>query len=66
MTMPRVLIHAERDRCGLPDCEWSGFHFHWRHRQYRSAFDGSMTPDELSEFDADCAADHADRVRSEP
>jgi hypothetical protein len=58
----RVLIHITTDLCEeLEGCELSGFHFHWRGRIYRSAFDGAMTPEEAYAFDADCAADHAER-----
>lgn len=60
--MGRAFLHVTTDRCPLRHCGWSGFHIHWRHRRFRSAFDGSMTEAELNEFDADCAADHADRI----
>lgn len=60
--MTRVLIHVTTDPCGeLAGCQLPGFHFHWRGRTYRSAFDGTMTGEELDAFDADCAADHRDR-----
>jgi hypothetical protein len=52
----RLHIHTGTDRCVLRHCGWSGFHFHWRHRRHRSAFDGSLTEQEITEFDAACAA----------
>ena len=57
----RAHLHVTTDRCALRHCGWSGFYFHWRHRRYRSAFDGRLSPEELDAFDADCAADHRDR-----
>jgi hypothetical protein len=59
-----VDIHVTTDVCELTGCGRSGFHFHWRGRVYRSAFDGSMSPAELDEFDADCATDHEAREAS--
>jgi hypothetical protein len=59
----RAHIHVTTDGCDLEDCQRSGFHFHWRGRVFRSAFDGSMTAAELTEFDVDCAADVAERRR---
>ena len=59
--MSRAFLHVTTDRCPLRHCGRFGFHIHWRHRRFRSAFDGSMTPAELDQFDADCAADHAER-----
>ena len=64
MTRPRVHIHAEIGPCELRHCGWSGFHFHWRHRRYRTAFPQTgrapaLPPEDLDAFDADCAADHA-------
>lgn len=55
-TRDRVHIHVTTGRCELKHCGWFGGHFHWRHRRYRSAFDGSLSPQELAEFDAACAA----------
>lgn len=48
-------IHVTARRCKLRHCGWSGFHIHWRHRRYRSAFDGLMTEAEQAQFDRDCA-----------
>ncbi len=50
----KLHVHVTNKVCELRHCGWAGFHFHWRHRRYRTAFDGSLTPTELAEFDADC------------
>lgn len=61
MTAERVHLHIETGRCELRHCGWSGFHFHFRHRRYRSAFPElgrtpALASEELAAFDAACAA----------
>ncbi len=52
-------IHVTRFRCELKHCGWTGFHFHWRHRRYRSARELSWA--ELAEFDEDCHRMNAEK-----
>jgi hypothetical protein len=61
VTGPRVHISLTADRCDQDGCELTGYHFHWRGRTYRTAFGSPMTAEEAAAFDADCAADHAER-----
>jgi len=65
---PRVHMHTTKDLCELTNCDWSGFHFHWRGERYRTAFPATgrtpaLDPELLDAFDADCAADRSDRAK---
>ena len=62
MVRRRVHIHVGAARCQIKHCGWTGYHFHWRHRRYRTAFaelgfEPALPPEMLPAYDADCAAD---------
>jgi hypothetical protein len=56
--MKRAHFHVTNANCELPDCDWFGYHVHWRQKRFRSISD--LTPREQNELDRDCWLDLED------